>query len=140
MSSSALPALTHRVVQQLNQLSLQILAESDGLTGYEPIFGQENVDYLRSGSHAMAGTLSELSHATGPEVFQQLKCREFRHTLRNRLAVVKGFADLMKMDLPANHSGYAVLSRISNHCREIQDLLDNAKLHAQEGAFEAKAA
>jgi len=71
----------------------------------------------------MMAALQEVLRSSEPET--QLGGREIRHDFRNKLAVVKGFSDLMKMDLPESHSALMLLQRLTERCTRFSILLDS---------------
>lgn len=50
--------------------------------------------------------------------------RDRRHDLRNHVAVVKGFCDLILMDLPRQHSARPQLEDLSGKAMDFVRLLD----------------
>jgi hypothetical protein len=109
-------------LSQLSQLTIQIHTAALDLNGYDLFFGSENAAYAVEGAEAMLGILQNLLRGPQPEVV--LGCRETRHDFRNKLAVVKGFSDLMRMDLPPSHPAGIVLDRLSERCLTFSALLD----------------
>lgn len=92
MSATLLPAL--------RQLAVQMQQLGDHLPPFSAVLGAENVAYVRDTSVAMVRKLDELSTKGG----NPLQDKDVRHDLRNQVAVVKGFSDLMRMELPAGHA------------------------------------
>ena len=58
--------------------------------------------------------------------------QEIRHDLRNKVAVVKGFSDLMLDDAPDGHPSIQVLDQIVARSRQFVGVLDQAKAEASE--------
>jgi len=92
MSATLLPAL--------RQLAVQMQQLGDHLPPFSSVLGAENVAYVRDTSGAMIRKLDELAKGDG----NPLQDKDVRHDLRNQVAVVKGFSDLMRMELPAGHA------------------------------------
>lgn len=116
------PALQANPLSQLSQLTIQIHTAAIDLSGYESYFGSESVGYVLQGAEAMMGALQSVLGSDAPET--KLGERETRHDFRNKLAVVKGFGDLMKMDLPESHAALIILQRLSERCMRFSALLD----------------
>lgn len=111
-----------QTVRQIAQLAVLIQAATIDLSGYEIFFGPENVGYIREGADKMVRLMGEVlagDGERGPDMN-----REQRHDLRNHVAVVKGFCELILMDLPWEHSARPELESISEQCREFVRLLD----------------
>jgi len=110
-------------LSQLSQLTIQIHSAALDLTSYESFFGAENIGYVLEGAQSMMAALQEILRSSDPEVL--LGGREVRHDFRNKLAVVRGFGDLMKMDLPESHSSLMLLHRLTERCTRFSTLLDS---------------
>jgi len=109
-------------LSQLSQLTIQIHTTALDVNGYELFFGSESASYAIEGAEAILAIMQNLLRGPEPEV--ALGCREIRHDFRNKLAVVKGFGDLMKMDLPPSHPAGIVLDRLGERCTAFAALLD----------------
>ena len=108
---------------QLSQLTIQIHSAALDLTSYESFFGAENTGFVLEGAQSMMVALQDILRSSEPETL--LGGREIRHDFRNKLAVVKGFSDLMKMDLPESHSSLMLLHRLTERCTRFSTLLDS---------------
>ncbi len=120
-------------LHQLSQLTVQIQSASQDLVGYEIFFGEDNVDYVQSGAESMMAAIQGL--LADDNGVNLLADREIRHDLRNKVAVVKGFSDLMKMDLPESHSANGMLERLTSRCSEFIVILDRVKSEEGPGEF-----
>lgn len=78
--------------------------------------------YIREGAAKMVWVAGEaLAHMHEPA---SCLSKEKRHDLRNHAAVVKGFSDLILMDLPVAHSARPQLEDLAAKCMEFVHLLD----------------
>ncbi len=109
-------------ISQLSQLTIQIHTAAIDLNRYETYFGSESIGYAIQGAESMLHSLQGLMGSTDPETL--LGSRDTRHDFRNKLAVVKGFGDLMKMDLPDGHPALYTLDRLTERCTQFSILLD----------------
>lgn len=84
------------------------------------------MDYIRQGAGKMVWVVGEaLGTASGSETGPgECLSRDQRHDLRNHVAVVKGFSDLILMDLPWGHSARPELDDLSAKCTKFVHLLD----------------
>jgi hypothetical protein len=123
MSATLLPAL--------RQLAVQMQQLGDHLPPFAAVLGADNVAYVRDSSGSLVRMVEELAGRGG----NPLQDKEVRHDLRNLVAVVKGFSDLMRMDLPASHA-------VSPSVRQLISLSDQfiAALDTVRGPGEASAA
>ena len=126
-----------QTVRQIAQLAVLIQAATCDLSGYEIFFGPENVSYIREGADKMVCVMGEVL-ASGGERGPDMN-REQRHDLRNHVAVVKGFCDLILMDLPWEHSARFDLESISGQCKEFVRLLDEHRTATSGMEFQAMA-
>jgi hypothetical protein len=126
-----------QTVRQLAQLAVFIQASASELSGYEMFFGAENVSYIREGAGRMVRMVGEAlgtSLEKGPGMN-----KEQRHDLRNHVAVVKGFSDLILMDLPSEHSARYQLEELSRKCMEFVRLLDEHRALTAASGSEPRA-
>ncbi len=117
------PSFQANPLSQLSQLTIQIQTTAADLTNYECFFGAENIGYITQGADEMMCALQTVLSGGEPE--SKLGERETRHDFRNKLAVVKGFGDLMKMDLPQSHAAFMLLQRLTERCTRFSTLLDS---------------
>ena len=109
-----------------------VQTDAQALIGFELYFGEENIGYVHFGANSMLESIHNLMRESlsSPDNGNLLLDREIRHDLRNRVAVVKGFSDLMRMEAPDDHPSARVLDQIIGRSREFVDLLDGAKFEA----------
>lgn len=116
---------TSATLPQLRELSNQIRDLGISLKAASVELGEENVAFV-------VGTSAELEHfmsrlSITPESPDPLGSRELRHDLRNKVAVVKGFSDLMRMDLSPNHRWANLLDRLIMLSDQFVEVLDSAR-------------
>jgi len=139
MSSSSISTLSNaqsvrsNPLRELAQLAIQIQTGSQDLTSYELVLGDANISYVQIGAAQILQTVHNLMRAsiTTDTNVNPLFTRDVRHNLRNQIAVVKGFSDLMKMDLPENHPAQSKLSRIGDRAMQFVEVLDFIKETAE---------
>ena len=118
-------------LRRLSQLAIQIQAGAQDLIGYELFFGEENIGYVHTGANSMLDSVHNLMRsAVESETGNPLLSQDARHDLRNQVAIVKGFADLMKMDLPTNHPARTMLDRLTERSTDFVEILDQIKITA----------
>lgn len=120
-------------LSQLSQLTIQIHTTAVDLAGYETLFGTDTIGFIVDGSESMMSALQDVLRTSAPE--SALGERETRHDFRNKLAVVKGFGDLLKMDLPESHSAVPLLHRLTERCSRFSAILDSFKAVSVPTAF-----
>ena len=116
-------------LRKLSELASQIRTHAQDLAGYELILGDENIFYAQSGADTVTETIQNLLRASfaSSSSDSPLFTREVRHDLRNHIAVVKGFSDLMMMDVPPEHPSVATLQQVLASARDFVEVLDAAK-------------
>ncbi len=116
-------------LRQLAQVTLQVQSEANELLGYELLLGEENISFVVIGAKSMVETVQNLmaSSAGGNGEENPLLSQDVRHDLRNQVAVVKGFSELMKMDLPSDHDMEGMLGSIGQLTRDFVEILDSMK-------------
>ncbi|MEM1294207.1 MAG: hypothetical protein AAGH89_02510 [Verrucomicrobiota bacterium] len=121
-------------LRQLAQLSIQVQTGAKDLVGYELLLGEENISYVHSGAESMVETVQNLIRCCGSNGSEgnPLMSQDVRHDLRNQVAVVKGFTDLMKMDLPAEHTVQSMLGGLSSKTKEFVEVLDSIKMQVED--------
>lgn len=131
-NSNSNPTEAAYSLRDLAQVAIQVQADAQALIGFELYFGEENIGYVQFGSNSMLESIHNLMRESlsSPKNGNLLLDREIRHDLRNRVAVVKGFSDLMRMEAPDNHPSAEVLDKIINRSRDFVDMLDRAKAEA----------
>ncbi len=119
-------------LRQLAQISIQVQTGAKELVGYELLLGEESISYVHSGAASMVESIQNLvrNSAGSPDV-NPLFSQDVRHDLRNQVAVVKGFTDLMRMDLPEEHSVQEMLGDLSSKTKEFVEVLDSIKTVAE---------
>ncbi|MEO0446705.1 MAG: hypothetical protein AAF191_11585 [Verrucomicrobiota bacterium] len=100
-----------------------IQAKAIDVSDYEAFFGPENVQYIREGADSMVRLVGGLLERT-EKTADWLLDGELRHDLRNHIAVVKGFSDLILLDLPREHSARPMMENLSGVCAEYVKRLD----------------
>jgi hypothetical protein len=116
------PPYQSNPISQLSQLTIQIQSTALDLSNYECFIGSENIGFIMEGTEQMMFALQNVLGGPNPE--GKLGERETRHEFRNKLAVIKGFGDLIKMDLPQNHAAFLPLQRLSERCTRFSAVLD----------------
>lgn len=109
----------------LCDLSTEIKNLSDLLASASADLGDDGVGFVMGSSADLHRSVSQL--ASERQGGNLLESRELRHDLRNKVAVIKGFCDLMCMDLAQGGHWARILSRLM----ELSDLfvsqLDSTK-------------
>ncbi|MFT5467501.1 MAG: signal transduction histidine kinase [Verrucomicrobiales bacterium] len=121
-------------LRDLAQVAIQVQADAQALIGFELYFGEENIGYVHFGANSMLESIHNLMRESlkSAKNGNLLLDREIRHDLRNRVAVVKGFSDLMRMEAPDDHPSAEVLDQIIKRSRHFVDMLDGAKSVADD--------
>ncbi len=121
------------ILYQLWNLSAQIQQTAEHLPQYQQQLGEEHIAYVREASYGILQSLhgmmqSCVAMATeGKTVVNPLEDREGRHDMRNQIAVVKGFSDLMMMDVDRSHPAMQVLDHLRTLSDQYCSLLDSVK-------------
>ena len=130
-------------IQQLAQLVQQMQQMAEYLPPFESILTQENIAFVHDGATDLAQKLHNMWQAcitsVGPNgsAPNPLECKDLRHDLRNNVAVVRGFSDLMLMDVPTGHEVIPVLDHLrvlSDHFVSILDSVKNEVDAREAGA------
>ncbi len=120
-------------LRRLAQLAIQVQTGARELIGYELLLGDENVGYVHTGACSMVDSIQNLMRTeAAADGDNPLFSQDVRHDLRNQVAVVKGFSDLMRMDLPVNHTVHHMLERLTLRTAEFVEILDSIKITAEE--------
>ncbi len=85
--------------QTLRLISVQIQQLGEHLSPFNAELGEDNTGHVRRTSASLLAALDELSARPGAP----FEDREVRHDLRNQIAVVKGFAELMQLEVGMAH-------------------------------------
>lgn len=121
------------VLHQLMHITTQMQQTGEHLPPYVELFGDEHIGYVRNGSKAIAETLQNMMQSCitvangGPGAANPLECKDARHDMRNQVAVVKGFSDLMLMDVDNTHPSAPVLDHLRKLSDQFVRLLDQIK-------------
>lgn len=104
------------IARELQDLGASLSPESAGL-------GPEHVRYITDTSQKMTAAFEEFrSH---PEGWATLQSRGVRHDLRNHIGIIRGFCDLILLDLdsarPEEEQG---LNRMIQLCEEFTAILE----------------
>lgn len=126
-------AASDHLLRDLAQVAIQVQADAQNLIGHELLLNEENIGYVRFGASSLLESVHNLMRSSlqPQSPGEPLLDREIRHDLRNKVAVVKGFSDLMRMDSPEDHQVSRVLDGIIERSRQFVEVLDNAKAEAQ---------
>ena len=120
---AAAPQMSASVLPTLKQLTLQMRQLGEHLPPYAGVLDPDNIAYIRDTSAALIGVLDGLSVKSG----NPLGDRDVRHDLRNQVAVVKGFADLMMMDITPAHVVAPALKQLGVLADQFVAQLDSVK-------------
>lgn len=134
MSDLSLAAAERNPIHELAQIASQIQSGVTDLSGYKNLLGDENVNYVEEGATNMMSRVHSIVRATitGEDEDNPLFSRDVRHDLRNHIAVVKGFSELIRLDLPNSHVASACLDRISKRSRQFVEILDQARDRSED--------
>tara|TARA_R110002096_G_scaffold206192_10_gene392388 strand:- start:6255 stop:6581 length:327 start_codon:yes stop_codon:yes gene_type:complete len=97
------------------------------------MLGDEHITYVREAAMGMLQKLHAMMHAcvsmstNGQEVVNPLENKDERHDMRNQVAVVRGFSDLMLMDVPPGHQSAQILDHLRNLADSYCGVLDQIK-------------
>ncbi len=129
MSELSLAAAERNPLHELAQVASQIQSGVTSLTDYKIMLDDENVSFVEEGASRMINRVHDLMRdtITAEDDGDPLFCRDIRHDLRNQIAVVKGFSELIRLDLPNNHVASSTLDRISKRSRRFVEILDEAR-------------
>lgn len=120
MSASVLPSL--------QQLTAQMRQLGEHLPPFTGVLDADNIAFVRYTSAAIVKSLETLAAKPG----NPLEDRDVRHDLRNQVAVVKGFADLMMMDIPSSHAVAPSLKQLGILADQFVTQLDSVKQEASQ--------
>ena len=133
-------------IQQLAQLVQQMQQMGEYLPPFEAVLTAENVAFVRDGATDLAHKLHNMWQScltsVGPDgtAPNPLECKDLRHDLRNNVAVVRGFSDLMMMDVPEGHQITPVLDHLRVLSDQFVQVLDAVKAELEvDGENEAAA-
>lgn len=121
------------ILHQLWNLSSQIHQTSDYLPHHRALLGDEHIAYVRDAALGMLQKLHAMMHScvsmssNGQEIVNPLENKEERHDMRNQVAVVRGFSDLMLMDAPEGHQASQILEHLRNLADSYCSVLDQIK-------------
>ncbi len=120
---------------------LRSMAEQlDLLSGHLVPFAEEldadNVQFVRGAAEALVKELEAMEARASVSGWEQhpLSDREARHDVRNRIAVVSGFSDLMLMDVSGTHVTAAPLRELRSIAGEFVKELDALREEDDGGA------
>lgn len=119
-------------MKELTHLAIRMKSVSEQLTGHELVLSDEGVSHINVASEDILQMLHNLTREAVTSDISPLLDREIRHDIRNRLAAVKGFADVMQMDLVEGHVTKPVLQEISGLGGRFDQVLDEVKEAASE--------
>ena len=111
------------VLPTLRQLTVQMRQLGDHLPPFAGVLDPENIAYVRDTSTAIITVLDGLAAQPG----NPLEDREVRHDLRNQVAVVKGFSDLMMMDITPSHTVAPALKQLGALADQFVAQLDTVR-------------
>ncbi len=123
------------ILHQLWNLSAQIQHTGDYLPPHRELLGDEHITYVRDAAVGMLQKLQAMMQhcvalaTTGQPVTNPLENKDERHDMRNQIAVVRGFSDLMLMDVPHGHQAGAILVHLRDLADHYCQVLDQIKAH-----------
>ena len=141
MSSDPIPHVLH----QLAGLAQQMQQHAAVLPPHAAEFGDEHIGYVVDTSASILEKLQNMmqsciSTATpGVEAPNPMASKEIRHDMRNLIAVVKGFSELMQMDASAGHPANNSLTTLRTLSDQFVALLDDIKASSPGDAMAAAA-
>lgn len=116
---------TSATLLRLRQLAIDLRSASDHLAKGAADLGAENVEFVVNAAVDLESVMAELAGRGGAE--NPLESRELRHDLRNKVAIVKGFSDLMLMDADPAGPWASLLNRLMQLSDHYVDLLDTMR-------------
>lgn len=119
---------TSATLLQLRQLSTDLRGAGDLLAHGSAELGEDNVEFVVNAAVDLESIMNELTQRAGAE--NPLESRQLRHDLRNKVAIVKGFSDLMQMDASPSGPWAGILARLMDVSDKFVDLLDTVKDHS----------
>ena len=125
-SNDQIPHALH----QLTGLTQQMQQHSTVLPPFTADFGAEHIGYVVDTSASILDKLQNIMQSclsAGSPIANPLENKEIRHDMRNLIAVVKGFSELMQMDVDASHPAYATLATLRTLSDQFVEVLDQIK-------------
>ncbi len=102
------------ILQDLHQLAVRILSGARSLSQLLDVLNADQVKLVTDSAESIMEELKPaLSHDT-PGELNPIETKKCRHDIRNQLAVIRGFTDLMLMECPEDHAV----------CSTLEDLMD----------------
>ena len=141
MSPDPIPQSLH----QLAHLSQQIRQQASELPAYSRDFGGEHIRYVMDTSVSIGEKLRNIAQtclaaaSSGSAPINPLVNRDVRHDMRNLIAVVKGFSELMQMDISPGHPADTALRALCKMSDEFVIVLDQIKANSGEDMAAAAA-
>lgn len=141
MSSDPVPHVLH----QLAGLAQQMQQHAAELPPYTSEFGDEHIGYVVESSASILSKLQNMMQsclsaaAPGTVAPNPMVNKDIRHDMRNMIAVVKGFSELMQMDAGAGHPANGSLSTLRTLSDQFVSLLDDIKASSEGDATAAAA-
>lgn len=120
-------------LQQLAQLAQVLQQHASVLSAYRADFGSEHIGYVIDTSASILGKLQNMMQSClaavppGGVARNPMVCKDARHDMRNLIAVVKGFSELMQMDGGPSHPADQNLQSLRTLSDQFVQILDQVK-------------
>lgn len=105
------------ILHTLNQLALQICQRVQDLSTHSALLDPEQLTHISESAQAVKAGVDTSAGAT-------LDNKETRHDIRNQLAVIRGFSDLLQLENPPSHPATPILEDLISYCDEMVTSLD----------------
>ncbi|MFT5465599.1 MAG: signal transduction histidine kinase [Verrucomicrobiales bacterium] len=133
------------VLHQLAGLTQQMQQHAALLPAHTAEFGDEHIGYVVDTSANILGKIQNLMQsclntvASGSIAPNPMANKDVRHDMRNLIAVVKGFSELMQMDAAPDHPLYNTFSTLRTLSDQFVALLDDIKASSDDVSMAAAA-
>lgn len=129
-------------LHQLTALAQQMQQHAAVLPPHVADFGDEHIGYVVDTSGSILEKLQNMMQSclsAGGPIANPLESREIRHDMRNLIAVIKGFSELMQMDANAEHPANNSLTTLRTLSDQFVEILDQIKATSDGDAAAAVA-
>jgi len=122
------------ILQDLQQLANRILLGARSLTQFQDVLKDDQVKLVLDSAEDIIRQLEPALAHNDPNSENPVETKKCRHDIRNQLAVIRGFTDLMAMECPDDHPAASLLEDLMN-CSDkmVEDLEQVVGKSPEEG-------
>lgn len=100
------------ILQDLHQLAHRILSGTRSLSQHLDVLNPDQVKLVTDSAESIMREMEPALAHNNPGEPNPIETKKSRHDIRNQLAVIRGFADLMYMESPEGHPVCPILEEI----------------------------